>query len=676
MQAFRKSARVLGITFVIGLLSFVAMQGGSGPSTQRVAPLENRKPLRPIAFYPLPLTSVKPEGWLRRQLEIQAAGLSGHLDEVWRDVGPNSGWLGGTGESWERGPYFVDGLVPLAYLLDDPELIAKAEKWVNWTLTHQRPDGGIGPPKNTDWWPNIVMLKALTQYQEATGDPRVIPLMERYFHYQAAHLATRPLQVWAKFRWADEVVSILWLYNRTGDEILLGLADVLDQQGYNWKADFANFPFTSKTTASEFGLKPGGADSQLSLSAHGVNNAMALKTLGVWWEVSGDDSDQQATFRQLEELYEYHGLPNGMFSCDEHLAGRSPTEGTELCSVVEAQFSLEQLVGIFGTPSLADLLEKISYNALPGTFSPDIWAHQYVQQPNQVMCNLEKRDWNTDGPESNIYGLEPEFGCCTANMHQGWPKFVASLWMATPDQGLAAIAYGPNVVKTVAGKGIPVEIKEETDYPFRGTVRLTVDPSGPTAFPLRLRIPSWAEGATIAVNGEAVDGVRPDTFYTLDHLWKKGDLVLVEFPLRVRVSKGYNSSVVVSRGSLVFSLKIGEKWEKIATGMSHPAKSPAADWEVLPSTPWNYGLMIDRANPGRSVEVIEKRVGANPFSPEGTPVELRVKGRQIAMWTLVDGSAGPLPDSPTTSDQTVEILTLIPYGAAKLRITDFPQIAP
>jgi len=675
MQAKRKFASVVGITFVLALLNFAVVQGGSGLSAQRAVPVENRKPLNPLAFYPLPLTSVKPEGWLRRQLEIQANGLSGHLDEFWPDVGPNSGWLGGTGESWERGPYFLDGLVPLAYQLDDPKLIAKAEKWVNWTLTHQRPDGGIGPPRNNDWWPNMVMLKALTQYQEATGDPRVIPLMTRYFHYQAAQLAERPLHEWAKFRWADEVVSVLWLYNRTGDESLLDLVHLLAQQGYNWEAAYANFRSKSKTNPDELRLKSG-LESELSMSAHGVNNAMALKTPAVWFEVSGADSDKQAAYRQLKELYEYHGLANGMFSCDEHLGGRNPSQGVELCSVVETQYSLEQMLAIFGDPSLADLLEKVSYNALPGTFSPDMWAHQYLQQPNQVMCNLEKRDWTTDGPESNVYGLEPNFGCCTANMHQGWPKLVASLWMATPDHGLAAIAYGPNEVKTLVGKGVPVEIKEETDYPFRGTVRLTINPSSPTAFPLRLRIPNWAEGVTIAVNGEPARSARPGEFYVLDHSWKKGDVVVVAFPLQVRVSPGYNNSVELSRGPLVFSLRIGEKWQKIKTGMSHPAKPPAADWEVLPSSPWNYGVVIDRANPERSVEVIEEPIAANPFSEEHAPVELRVKGRRIDAWTLVDGSAGPLPESPTTSDQPVETMTLIPYAAAKLRITDFPQIAP
>src|SRR5262245_8770373 len=91
------------------------------------------------ALIPLPLGSVKPRGWLASQLRIQADGLSGHLDELWADVGPNSAWLGGTGENWERGPYFVDGLVPLAYLTQEPRLIAKAEHWMRHILDSQRP---------------------------------------------------------------------------------------------------------------------------------------------------------------------------------------------------------------------------------------------------------------------------------------------------------------------------------------------------------------------------------------------------------------------------------------------------------------------------------------------------------------------------------------------------------
>src|SRR4030095_3051704 len=192
--------------------------------------VKNRAPLAPNAFYLLPLTAIKPEGWLRQQLEIQTPGLTRHLDECWPDVGPTSGWLGGTGESWERGPYYLDGLLPLGYLLDDQQLIAKAKKWVDWTLDHQQADGAIGPPapaegkerdRYLDWWPKMVMLKVLTQYQEATGDPRVIPLLSRYFKHHLALAGERRLRDWGRQRWADELLTILWLYNRTGDASLL-----------------------------------------------------------------------------------------------------------------------------------------------------------------------------------------------------------------------------------------------------------------------------------------------------------------------------------------------------------------------------------------------------------------------------------------------------------------------
>jgi len=197
----------------------------------------------------LPLGSIRPAGWLKRQLQIQANGLSGHLDETWPDVGPNSGWLGGPGESWERGPYFLDGLVPLAWLLDDQRLKAKAQRYIDWTLTHQAASGMIGPASNNDWWPRIVMLKVLTQYQEFTADPRVIPVMDRYFRYQLGELPNRPLRDWGKFRWQDELLSVLWLYNRTGSAYLLDLAHLLHRQGYDWMAQYANFQYTQRVTA-------------------------------------------------------------------------------------------------------------------------------------------------------------------------------------------------------------------------------------------------------------------------------------------------------------------------------------------------------------------------------------------------------------------------------------------
>lgn len=650
----------------------LAFSGISFADAPVSAAVRSRAPLFPGVLASLPLGSIRPAGWLRAQLQIQASGLSGHLDETWPDVGPNSGWLGGAGESWERGPYFLDGLIPLAYLLGDARLKAKAQRYIDWTLTHQQSNGMIGPASNDDWWPRIVMLKALTQYHEATSDPRVLPLMDRYFRLQLSALPARPLRDWGKFRWQDNLLSALWLHNRTGDAYLLDLARLLHQQGYDWIAQYANFQFTQPITAEFIKLNEGGGLKDLALSTHGVNNGQALKTGPVWSIVSGSQTDRDAVLQMFAELDRWHGLPNGMFSCDEHLAGRDPSHDSELCTVVESMFSLEQSLAITGHAALGDRLEKLAFNALPGTFTDDMWAHQYNQEPNQVECSLHHKPWVSDGPESNLYGLEPNFGCCTANFSQGWPKFTASLFMLSgssdADAGLAAVAYAPCQVRTSL-RGIPVHIIEETEYPFRGAIRFTINPAAPLDFPLSLRIPAWAgNGAAITVNGQPWIGPTPEEFARLQRTWRPLDRVEITFPMQPHTTRWFNNSIAIERGPLVFSYAIGEDWVKLRD------RDLTADWQVFPTTPWNYALALDSASPPGGVEVREGELGDAPFSHKHAPVTLAVNARKLPAWRAEDGAADPLPQSPVASDQPEETLTLIPYAAAKLRITAFPQV--
>lgn len=668
-RRFLKQLGAAGLASSLRIGNSYAFSGAtsSAPMSLSQIVVKNRAPLGRNAFYSLPLGSIRPVGWLRAQLEIQANGLGGHLDETWPDVGPNSGWLGGRGESWERGPYFLDGLVPLAYLLDDAGLKAKAQKYIDWTLSSQQPDGMFGPRSNDDWWPRFVMLKVLTQYEEVTGDPRVIPFMQRYFKYQLAELPKRPLQSWAKFRWQDEVLSVLWLYNRTGDAWLLDLAKILRAQGHDWVAQYSDFQFKERVTNDKIAEEEKRGFKEFALSTHGVNNGQAIKTGPVWSLISGSESDQKAASQMIAELDRYHGLPNGMFSCDEHFAGPDPSQGSELCTVVESMFSLEVALGILGDPALGDRLEKLAFNALPGAMTDDMWAHQYNQQPNQVECSVHQKPWSTDGPESNLFGLEPNFGCCTANFHQGWPKFAASLFMLSHEDAVAAIAYAPCEMRTVV-RGTGVHVTEETDYPFKGAIRMTVSPESPMAFPLLLRIPAWASRASIKVNGKLQAAPQAGSFARVERTWKQGDRVEIDFPLEPRVSRWFHDSIAVARGPLVFSYAMGEDWLKLRD------RGMTADWQVYPTTQWNYALALDPASPAHGISTVETEMRARPFSAQGTPIKLIAKGRKLPGWRAEDGVANPVPQSPVTSDQPEESITLIPYAGAKLRITAFPQI--
>ncbi len=626
----------------------------------------NRAPLQANAFNPLPLGAVRPLGWLKRQEEIQAAGLTGHLADFWSDVGPNSGWLGGTGESWERGPYYLDGLLPLAYQLNDSQLIAKAKRWVDWTLDSQTDDGQFGPKKNDDWWPRMVMLKVLTQYAEVSGDPRVIPFMSKYFEYELRELPQRHLRDWGKYRWQDNVYSVLWLYNRTGSPQLLSLAKMLHEQGYDWEAQFDRFRYTSKQTKESTGIADGQPLPEVAMQTHGVNNAMALKAAPVWWLVSGETADRTELDRQLAMLDRYHGLPNGIFSADEHLAGPDPSQGTELCTVVETMFSFEEDFAVLGDPRIADRLERVTYNALPATLSNDMWSHQYDQQPNQISCSRAHRQWSTNGPDSNLFGLAPNFGCCTANLHQGWPKFVSSLWMGTPEGGLVTVAYAPSEVHTKV-KETDIRVREDTLYPFQGEVRLTIHATSPATFPLVLRIPDWAERASVKVNGEPVTantGINfPNGFFPITREWRDGDAVEIVFPMHPRVTHWYHDSAVFERGPLVFALPLEGEWQEL----KHYAEK-SSDWQVDASKPWNYAVELGECD----TAVEERSVASVPFDAAHAPVSLTVHAKRLPQWTVQDNSAGPLPVSPVSSQQPVETLVLVPYGAAKVRVTAFP----
>lgn len=663
----------------------------------------------PKDFFQLPaaLGTVTPAGWLLSELVVQKNGLTGHIDALWEDLGEQSGWLGGNGENWERGPYYLDGLVPLAYALSDDALKQKAQKWIEWMLQSADETGFFGPADNLDWWPRMVALKVLTQYHEATHDPRVLSLMDRYFRCQLASLPNRPLAMWAAARGQEQLLPMLYLYRQTGADYLPELAELLRKQTTRWGELFTDFPY-QKTTHSYLNrplfmlakritlisdwtgkrlkalrktrsqVKPQTKEQIEKSNAspflrafhetHSVNLAMALK-LPALDSLFGGESGAEVSRAGLDALDRYHGLVNGVFSGDEHLNGRSPAVGAELCLVAELMYSLQTLLAITGDALYADRLEEIAFNAWPGTFTEDLCAHQYVQQVNQVEVSRKKRVWYDAYSEANLFGLKPNFGCCAANMHQGWPKLLGALWMTRAD-GVAAGVYAP-CSANVTVNGITVRLREETDYPFDGRIHIQIDAieneSNALDFTLYLRVPQWAGSFECKLNGETISLVPENGYLPLKRVFRAGDIIELVLPLGPRLQKEAAGGCTVRVGALLLALPVQSE-RRVLRG-----KPPFADYEFLPRSNWRFAVDPNEL----SSAVIEHRSpGETPFADDSPPLVLRLKMAPVPeqSWPMVRHSAGPIPPPFAAAPETYAEQALVPYGCARLRIAQFPIV--
>ena len=632
----------------------------------------NRAPLPPSDYAPLPLTAVKPEGWLLEQLRTQAKGITGTLYKFWPDVSDECAWLGGKGDAWERAPYYLDGLVPLAYLLGDEELIARAGKYIEWMLASQREDGFFGPKNNDDWWPRMVALKALIQYYTATTDERVPKFMLKYFAYEYKKLDEQPMIEWAVARGGDNMLCAIWLYNLTGAKFLLELCKKISAQTLDWGRFFNTFPFTRSMArhipwaemeagrAKEAELS--GADRPYTRTqyhySHVVNVGMGLKAPAMNYLVSGSSKDREAFYEGWQKLMRYHGVAMGMFTGDEHLAGNSPTQGTELCAVVETMFSLETLAWALGDLGMGDKLEKLAFNALPATIKADMTSHQYLQQVNQVRASDEPRRWYNNANNSNTFGLEPNFGCCTANMHQGWPKYAANLWMATRDDGLAALSYAPCTVRFRAG-GQPVRLRVKTEYPFEDAVRIEVSVKASCRFPIYLRVPAWCNEFKAVCAGETAsvkDGVAK-----IEREWHTGDVIEVSLPMTARATEWFHQSRAVEYGPLLMALPIAEEW-RVTKGRRY-----VSDYEVWPESEWNWALVDGGDLSARHIE----KCGEAGFTGEA-PVKLKVSAVRAPEWGMDGASCANPPIGMKYSKGAEQEIELVPYGVAKLHVAQFP----
>ena len=632
--------------------------------------VSNQAPLQAQSLIKLPNGSIIPGGWLMRQLELQRDGLNGHLGEIsaWLQKDDNA-WLKSGGKwGWEEVPYWLRGYASLSYIMKDAtgneDMFKEAKYWIDAILDSQREDGNFGPAYKgkQDFWPNMIALWILQDYYEYTGDSRVIPFMTKYAHYQLSVKDEDFLSsYWENSRGGDNLWSVVWLYNRTKDPELLKLGEKIHKNTANW---------TRSTELPNW---------------HNVNIAQCFREPATWYLFNGDEKMRRASYNVQSLVRRAYGqVPGGMYGSDENcrIGFFDPRQGTETCGFAEQMSSDEIMLQITGDSYWAENCEDIAFNSYPAAFMPDYKSLRYITCPNHVLSDSENHSpgIQNGGP---FLAMNPfSSRCCQHNHGFAWPYYAEHLVYATPDNGLAAVLYSSSMTKARVGDGTQVILEQTTNYPFEESVEFNVRTLKTVDFPLYLRIPSWTKSASVYVNGKLVKSKLDSKGYVcIARKWNNGDKVKLNLPMEItyRTWQVNKNSVSVNYGPLTLSLKIAERYEKkdsketaISDSKWQPNADPSAwpSYEIYPDSDWNYALVMEAPI---KVQKSEWPSDNNPFTLSTVPLSFTAKGRKVPSWTLDEYKlCAVLPYEDDPRSEEVENITLVPMGAARLRISAFP----
>ncbi|KAF2113894.1 duf1680 domain-containing protein [Lophiotrema nucula] len=663
--------------------------------------LRNGSSLIQPVFRPLDLGSIKPLGWFKDQLELEAAGLSGNMFDFYRFV-HDAKWIGGATEYSaldEASPYWFNGLVPLAFGLGDERLLDQVKYYLDYVLDHQQDDGWLGfetTRATRGLWARCLLLLGLIQYAEA--DPsqteRIVDSMHRYVvlahsmlknNYTGLLVHGNDTFDTAGFgvgRTHELHIPLQWLLERSprnNSDILWETMDLMIDGGVLWGADWRTF------WTEEAYPKTLLEDTSYNLSwvfIHGVNMAEGLRYPLSIYRMSGDEALKTQTRTALDLLTKYHRSTPGTILADEYIADLNPSRGAELCIAAEIMFSTAYIYQFLGDNDIADWVEQTAFNAFPVSVAPDWWSHQYVQQENQPWSrNLTTDDnWWDVNSYANVFGLEPNYPCCTVNHPQAYPKFLANSFLATEDEGLAHVFLIPGTAATRLGKdgSNSVFVTANTSYPFNHSVQYTISATSPFSF--YIRIPAWAD------KNSTIDGktpVLPDSngFHRVN-VQAGESSTSVQFSTTPRVVERANNTVAIYYGALLYALAI--EYDSVPTAPINyrsqevlPANTtdPAGrtkDHLLTPKTAWNVAI-----DP-RQISVVQTRPMdrqlQSPIWDLGAPpVELQVAAVEIDWPVVRDTAADPGTFEIKATGKPFSA-RLVPYGSSKLHMAVLPSL--
>lgn len=673
----------------------------------------------------LPPGAIKPEGWLKLHMEGQAR-LASALPEIsypfsggfWEGEENSPAWF-----TWEQRAYWIDGATRLALVLGDDALLAKARAPLDYTLAHPSSTGYLGPKflefgddrGGPNRWPNTVFNRGLMALADAQPAPDMVD-PARIAEALHKHYLNDKADYTGGSRNITNLEVILWCYGRTGDKKLLDLAlntwdkyvkDAEDEYQAAMREPASGAPGSrsfsrhtdlepsagaavSRRFSRHTDLAPSRVFADTPIQTHGVSYAEISKLPAILYLYTGKEEYRKFVVAAQKRVFDHHLLIDGIPSSDEGFAGTSALDEHETCDITDHAWAWTYVLQATGDGQYGDAIERACFNAHPGATKPDWTGIQYFGSANQVLANLNCDHGTVRWFGSRRMAYQPNpaqlIGCCGGNKHRFFPNYVLSMWMQSKDNGLAATLYGPSTVTAKVGSSNEqVQITQKTNYPFEEEIRFEVKADRPVLFPLSLRIPAWCDAPQLKVNGTSIGTVRLQNGFTvLRRRFKSGDVVTLNLPMKVKATEWPDNGIGVERGPLVYALPIEAKWDSFPEAAYSSEEFPT--WEANPIGEWNYGVVLDPAKVHTQVEVKQRpsaqNLEASSWPWSDAPTVLTVQARKLEGWDYETNPKEPhqrftprLPDAGTVkASETVERITLVPFGATQLRMSIFPKL--
>ncbi|HZR64743.1 MAG TPA: beta-L-arabinofuranosidase domain-containing protein [Terriglobales bacterium] len=494
----------------------------------------------------------------------------GRMDNFRRLVGKSS--------EPQKGPYFSDSdiykwidAVGWALQSDSlPELRRKTESMIREVVAVQEPDGYL----NTYYQNDRVslrmsqhdqevghemyclghMIQGSIGYYRATGDATLMDAGQRMVdNFVLPNYGPGPNQKPIISGHPEIEMALIELYRTTGKKQYVELAAYILHGDNRWKIEperivymYCGIPFTERT----------------KLEGHAVRAMYACCGATDYYLESGD----QAYWKTLNVLWE--DLTRRQMYITGGVGARSAGEAFgapyelpnqqaygESCAAIGNMMWNWRMLAASGEAKFTDVVERALYNGINSGMSLDGTTYCYR---NPLAFDPAAFDGFRGSP--NIRNPWYDVTCCPPNIERTFSS-LPSYFYSTSKDGLYVHLYDNSNLDWHLEDGSSIKVQQKTNYPWEGTVKLTVNPADQKEFTLYARIPGWANGASVAVNGKPESGAKAGEYLPIKRTWKPGDVVTLNFPMHTEIVASNprvaedRGKVAVRRGPVIFCME-------------------------------------------------------------------------------------------------------------------------